>query len=145
MTELASGEDLKAVEALAQARASVVEQIEKRVVGQRDVVEHLLISLFSRGHCLFVGVPGLAKTLLISTLILYAATGRSWWVVATVVLLPDLFMVGYLGGHASERSCTTSLMPPRRPRCSPGLARGNSGSRSSRSHWSGSLTSGSTG
>ena len=63
-----SGEDLKAVEALAKARASVVEQIEKRVVGQRDVVEHLLISLFSRGHCLFVGVPGLAKTLLISTL-----------------------------------------------------------------------------
>ncbi len=50
------------------ARAQIVEQIEKRVVGQRDVVEHLLISLFSRGHCLFVGVPGLAKTLLISTL-----------------------------------------------------------------------------
>jgi len=45
-----------------------VEQIEKRVVGQREVVEHLLIALFSRGHCLFVGVPGLAKTLLISTL-----------------------------------------------------------------------------
>ena len=63
-----SGDDLKAVEALAKARAAVVEQIEKRVVGQRDVVDHLLISLFSRGHCLFVGVPGLAKTLLISTL-----------------------------------------------------------------------------
>ena len=61
-------EDLRAVEELAQARAQIVEQIEKRVVGQRDVVEHLLISLFSRGHCLFVGVPGLAKTLLISTL-----------------------------------------------------------------------------
>ncbi len=45
-----------------------MEQIEKRVVGQRAVVEHLLIALFSRGHCLFVGVPGLAKTLLISTL-----------------------------------------------------------------------------
>ncbi|MGV3623674.1 MAG: AAA family ATPase [Archangium sp.] len=67
MSEVSS-EDLKAVEALARARASVVEQIEKRVVGQREVVEHLLISLFSRGHCLFVGVPGLAKTLLISTL-----------------------------------------------------------------------------
>jgi MoxR-like ATPase len=38
------------------------------VVGQREVVDHLLIALFSRGHCLFVGVPGLAKTLLISTL-----------------------------------------------------------------------------
>ena len=61
-------DDLKGVEALAKARADVLEQIEKRVVGQRDVVDHLLISLFSRGHCLFVGVPGLAKTLLISTL-----------------------------------------------------------------------------
>ncbi len=67
MSELGQ-EDVKAVEELAAARASVVEQLEKRVVGQREVVEHLLISLFSRGHCLFVGVPGLAKTLLISTL-----------------------------------------------------------------------------
>ncbi len=63
-----SADDLKGVEALARARAEVLTQIEKRVVGQRDVVDHLLISLFSRGHCLFVGVPGLAKTLLISTL-----------------------------------------------------------------------------
>ncbi|MCE9670619.1 MoxR family ATPase [Myxococcus stipitatus] len=64
----ASSDDLRAVEELAQARNAIVTQIEKRVVGQREVVEHLLISLFSRGHCLFVGVPGLAKTLLISTL-----------------------------------------------------------------------------
>ncbi|AGC48464.1 MULTISPECIES: AAA family ATPase [Myxococcus] len=64
----ASSDDLRAVEELAQARNAIVGQIEKRVVGQREVVEHLLISLFSRGHCLFVGVPGLAKTLLISTL-----------------------------------------------------------------------------
>jgi MoxR-like ATPase len=68
MESVAPTEDLHAVAELAQARAQIVEQIEKRVVGQRDVVEHLLISLFSRGHCLFVGVPGLAKTLLISTL-----------------------------------------------------------------------------
>jgi MoxR-like ATPase len=61
-------DDLRAVQELAYARNAIVEQIEKRVVGQRDVVEHLLIALFSRGHCLFVGVPGLAKTLLISTL-----------------------------------------------------------------------------
>ncbi len=60
--------DLEAVEALAKARAAVSEQIEKRVVGQKEVVDHLLITLFSKGHCLFVGVPGLAKTLLISTL-----------------------------------------------------------------------------
>ncbi|HEY8210367.1 MAG TPA: AAA family ATPase, partial [Myxococcaceae bacterium] len=63
-----ASEDLRAVEELASARRQILEQIEKRVVGQREVVEHLLISLFARGHCLFVGVPGLAKTLLISTL-----------------------------------------------------------------------------
>jgi MoxR-like ATPase len=62
------GADLRAVEALARARTAIVEQIEKRIVGQHEVIEHLLIALFSRGHCLFVGVPGLAKTLLISTL-----------------------------------------------------------------------------
>jgi len=60
--------DLQAVEELAQARKHILEQIEKRVVGQHDVIDHLLIALFARGHCLFVGVPGLAKTLLISTL-----------------------------------------------------------------------------
>lgn len=61
-------DDLQAVERLKDAREAILGEIEKRVVGQRDVIEHLLISLFSRGHCLFVGVPGLAKTLLISTL-----------------------------------------------------------------------------
>jgi MoxR-like ATPase len=66
--EASSGDDLKAVEALARARSAVLEQIDKRVVGQREVVDHLLVALFSKGHCLFVGVPGLAKTLLISTL-----------------------------------------------------------------------------
>ncbi len=59
--------DLAAVERLAQARRMLLGEIEKRIVGQKEVVEHLLIALFARGHCLFVGVPGLAKTLLIST------------------------------------------------------------------------------
>ncbi len=44
------------------------EEIAKIVVGQDDIVEQLLISLFSKGHCILVGVPGLAKTLLIRTL-----------------------------------------------------------------------------
>jgi MoxR-like ATPase len=60
--------DLRAVEELADAKKRILEEIEKRIVGQREVVEALLVSLFARGHCLFVGVPGLAKTLLISTL-----------------------------------------------------------------------------
>ena len=63
-----AGRDVEAVEELRGARERILAEIEKRIVGQRDVVEHLLVSLFSRGHCLFVGVPGLAKTLLISTL-----------------------------------------------------------------------------
>jgi MoxR-like ATPase len=60
--------DLEAVAEVARARAQIGAEIEKRVVGQRKVVDHLLTALFARGHCLFVGVPGLAKTLLISTL-----------------------------------------------------------------------------
>jgi MoxR-like ATPase len=60
--------DLAQVASLARAREQIVGEIGKRVIGQDDVVDHLLIALFSRGHGLFVGVPGLAKTLLISTL-----------------------------------------------------------------------------
>ncbi len=45
----------------------IKQEISKTVVGQKDVVDQLLISLFSRGHCVLVGVPGLAKTLLIQT------------------------------------------------------------------------------
>ncbi len=63
-----SNGDIGAVQRLGRAREQILSEIEKRVVGQQDVIEHLLVSLFSRGHCLFVGVPGLAKTLLISTL-----------------------------------------------------------------------------
>jgi len=63
-----AGGDAELIEELAQAKKRISAEIAKRVVGQEQVVEQLLIALFSRGHCLFVGVPGLAKTLLISTL-----------------------------------------------------------------------------
>ena len=53
---------------LHKARRDVQSEIGRRVIGQRDVIDHLLITLFARGHGLFVGVPGLAKTLLIQTL-----------------------------------------------------------------------------
>ena len=46
----------------------IVNEIGKTIIGQRDIIEHLLISLLSQGHCLLIGVPGLAKTLLIKTL-----------------------------------------------------------------------------
>ena len=60
--------DLLAVREIADARREILGEIEKRIIGQRVVVDQLLVALFARGHCLFVGVPGLAKTLLISTL-----------------------------------------------------------------------------
>lgn len=50
------------------AYAKIREQMSKVIVGQDEVVDQLLIALFSRGHCLLEGVPGLAKTLMISTL-----------------------------------------------------------------------------
>src|SRR6266705_4641529 len=59
--------DAQAIRELAAAHERLTEQIGKTVIGQKAVIELLLIALFSRGHCLLVGVPGLAKTLLVST------------------------------------------------------------------------------
>ncbi len=59
--------EAQAVRELAAAYEQMTEQIGRVIVGQKEVVEQLLMALFSRGHCLLVGVPGLAKTLLVST------------------------------------------------------------------------------
>jgi MoxR-like ATPase len=63
----ASASDVQAVRELAAAYERLSEQIGKVIIGQKPVVEQLLMALFSRGHCLLVGVPGLAKTLLVRT------------------------------------------------------------------------------
>lgn len=68
MTAAESGSDLTAVENLNAAHKKIKDEIAKVIIGQDKVIEQLLISLLSSGHCLLVGVPGLAKTLLISTL-----------------------------------------------------------------------------
>ena len=60
--------DLEAAEFLKNARESILTELQKQIVGQQEVVDELLMALFSQGHCLLVGVPGLAKTLLISSL-----------------------------------------------------------------------------
>ena len=60
--------DIQLLKKLAQSTDSIRSEIGKIIVGQHDVVDQLLVSLFARGHCLLVGVPGLAKTLLIRTL-----------------------------------------------------------------------------
>jgi len=60
--------DAAAIEKLGSARTKILDQLAQVIVGQHEVIEELLISLFSRGHCLLEGVPGLAKTLMVSTL-----------------------------------------------------------------------------
>jgi MoxR-like ATPase len=52
----------------ATARSQMTEQLGKVVVGQADVIEQILAAIFTRGHCLLVGVPGLAKTLMVSSI-----------------------------------------------------------------------------
>ena len=61
-------DELQALESLKSAHAKIRTELAKVVVGQDDVIEQLLIAIFSEGHCLLEGVPGLAKTLMVSTL-----------------------------------------------------------------------------
>jgi MoxR-like ATPase len=97
-----SADDLAAVEALAHARRLLVTEIGKRIVGQQEVVDSLLVALFARGHCLFVGVPGLAKTLLISTVaeVLDLSFNR-------IQFTPDLMPSDITGTDVLEEDHTT--------------------------------------
>src|SRR5438445_1564969 len=61
-------QDFEAVERLQRGYKALRDEMAKVIVGQEQVLEELLISIFARGHCLLVGVPGLAKTLMIRTL-----------------------------------------------------------------------------
>lgn len=94
--------DLQAVHELAEARRQLLGEIEKRIVGQKEVVEALLTALFARGHCLFVGVPGLAKTLLISTVaeVLDLSFNR-------IQFTPDLMPSDITGTDVLEEDHTT--------------------------------------
>jgi len=94
--------DLAAVREIAEARQIILGEIGKRIVGQEAVIDHLLIALFARGHCLFVGVPGLAKTLLIQTLadVLALSFGR-------IQFTPDLMPSDITGTDVLEEDRAT--------------------------------------
>jgi MoxR-like ATPase len=64
----ASADDLQAIARLGEARKKLKSEIAKIVVGQEHIVDDLLTALFARGHCLVIGVPGLAKTLMVRTI-----------------------------------------------------------------------------
>jgi MoxR-like ATPase len=61
-------QDIQSVEKLGATRDAIVGELRKVIVGMDDVIDEMMIAIFSRGHCLLVGVPGLAKTLLVSSL-----------------------------------------------------------------------------
>src|SRR6476646_9356800 len=67
-TDELTRDDLAAADKLKSAYKSLCQQLSRVIVGQEQVIEELLIALFSRGHCILEGVPGLAKTLMISSL-----------------------------------------------------------------------------
>ena len=66
MSENLIGQD--AIDRLKQCRQDILSELSQVIVGQQDVVDQILITIFSRGHCLLEGVPGLAKTLMVSTI-----------------------------------------------------------------------------
>ena len=101
-TDSSTRVDSNAVQQLADAREKITEQLSRIIIGQQDVIEEILISIFSKGHCLLEGVPGLAKTLLVSTLAktLNLSFNR-------IQFTPDLMPADITGTEIIEENKTT--------------------------------------
>ena len=95
------GVDGESIERLNAAYLKIREQMGRVIVGQDSVIEQLLIALFSRGHCMLEGVPGLAKTLMISTLSRSLSMGF-----ARIQFTPDLMPSDITGVEILEESGT---------------------------------------
>jgi MoxR-like ATPase len=91
-----------AIRKLGEARERILNQLSQVIVGQEQVLEELLICLFSRGHCLLEGVPGLAKTLMISTLSRTLNLSFS-----RIQFTPDLMPADITGTEIIEENRTT--------------------------------------
>jgi len=89
-------------DALASTKSRLTEAIGQRIVGQDDVVEQMLIALFAGGHSLFIGVPGLAKTLLVQTVA--EALGLQF---GRVQFTPDLMPADITGTEVLEEDRST--------------------------------------
>ena len=91
-----------AIQVLGEAREKIINQLSQVIVGQQEVIDELLISLFSRGHCMLEGVPGLAKTLMISTLSRTLNLSFS-----RIQFTPDLMPADITGTEIIEENRTT--------------------------------------
>ena len=97
-----AGKELEYAKDLVAKHKAVKSEIAKVIVGQNEVIEELLIALLARGHCLLIGVPGLAKTLLISTLaeVLHLDFNR-------IQFTPDLMPSDITGTEILEQNIST--------------------------------------
>ena len=100
MTDNPVGQD--AINLLKSAREQILSELSQVIVGQQEVVEQILISMFSKGHCLLEGVPGLAKTLMISTLSKTLNLSFS-----RIQFTPDLMPADITGTEIIEENKTT--------------------------------------
>ncbi|MSQ93288.1 MAG: MoxR family ATPase [Gemmataceae bacterium] len=94
--------DLSAIERLNDGYQRIIKELKKTIVGQSDVIEQLLIAVFAKGHCLLVGVPGLAKTLMIRAL--SDALNLSF---SRVQFTPDLMPSDITGTEVLQEDKTT--------------------------------------
>src|SRR5271157_3813688 len=95
-------QDIQAIQRLRDAFKKISDQLDRVIVGQDQVIEELLIALFSRGHCILEGVPGLAKTLMISTLSKSLALDFS-----RIQFTPDLMPSDITGTEVIEENRST--------------------------------------
>ncbi len=97
-----SQSDIQAIERLASSMKTVKNEIGKVIIGQEKIIDELIISLFARGHCLLIGVPGLAKTLLIKTLARSIDLSYN-----RIQFTPDLMPGDITGNEVIENNVTT--------------------------------------
>src|SRR6516165_11668544 len=95
-------EDLEAIRKLREGFSQIKQELARIIVGQDQVIEELLIALFSRGHCILEGVPGLAKTLMISTLAKTLSLAFS-----RIQFTPDLMPSDITGTEVIEENRST--------------------------------------
>ncbi len=95
-------QDTEAIKILTQSIQSIKSEIGKIIVGQEQIIDELLISLLARGHCLLIGVPGLAKTLLIKTLAQTVDLSYS-----RIQFTPDLMPGDITGSEVIEDNVST--------------------------------------
>ena len=134
--------DVALFESLGETREKLLGEIRKVIVGQEEVVEQMLTALFAQGHCLFIGVPGLAKTLLVSTTAEALGLGFN-----RIQFTPDLMpsditgtevleedkatgegTLRFIEGQCSRTSCSPMRSIERHPN-SGSLASGHAGAR----------------